>query len=72
MLLKINLTLTTEFPLLIQICNINGMVLNTLKFESGVTNIDLKMLNNGLYFFKIKEISNTGSQRQGVFKILKH
>ncbi|WP_042249855.1 PKD domain-containing protein, partial [Jejuia pallidilutea] len=69
---KDNLTLTTEFPLLIQICNINGMVLNTLKFESGVTNIDLKMLNNGLYFFKIKEISNTGSQRQGVFKILKH
>ncbi|GAL69185.1 hypothetical protein JCM19301_2337 [Jejuia pallidilutea] len=46
--------------------------MNTLKFESGVTNIDLKMLNNGLYFFKIKEISNTGSQRQGVFKILKH
>ena len=37
----------------------------------GVNYIDLKILNSGLYFLKIKESSDTGNQRQGVFKVIK-
>jgi PKD repeat protein len=65
------LTVKTEIPLLIQLCNINGMIINTLKLERGVNYIDLKILNSGLYFLKIKESSDTGNQRQGVFKVIK-
>jgi len=69
---KDNLTVKTEIPLVIQVYNIYGMKINTLKFGSGVHYINLKMLNSGLYFLKIKENSNTGNQRQGVFKVLKN
>ena len=65
------LNVKSEIPLQIDIYNLTGIKIQSIKLENGLNTIDLNRFSSGLYIFKITDRSDSGTSRQSIYRILK-
>lgn len=65
------LHVNTQLPVLIEVYNLNGIKIKSIKLEAGEGSIDMMRFNSGLYILKIIDQSDNAPYRQSLFKVLK-
>lgn len=65
------LNIKSDIPLQVDIFNLNGIKIQSVKLDNGLNTIKMNRFSSGLYIFKITEMSKSGMHRQSIYRILK-